>query len=270
VRIDVVTIFPEFLRPLELSLLGRARESGLVELRVHDLRSYATDRHRTVDDTPYGGGAGMVMSPQPWGDALDDLLADPPATAAPAGPRLIVLTPSGRRLEQSFVEELAAEPWLVLACGRYEGIDARFVADAASRVPVDEVSIGDYVLAGGESAAIVVVEAVTRLLPGVLGNALSLAEESHVDGLLEYPVYTKPASWREHDVPDVLLSGDHGAIAGWRRAQALRRTALVRPDLVRTVDPATLSPADREVLAGLGWVPDGRGGFSPPDAAVPD
>jgi len=269
-RIDVVTIFPEFLRPLELSLLGRAREAGLVDLRVHDLRGYAADRHRTVDDTPYGGGAGMVMSPEPWGEALDDLLAAPPRSARPVGPRLIVLTPSGRRLDQPMAQELAAEPWLVLACGRYEGIDARFVADAASRVPVDEVSIGDYVLAGGESAAIVLVEAVTRLLPGVLGNAESLAEESHVDGLLEYPVYTKPPSWREHAVPEVLLSGDHAAIAAWRRAQALRRTALVRPDLVVALDPAGLRAADRKVLAELGWTVDASGGFSPPVDAVPD
>ncbi len=267
-RIDVVTIFPEFLQPLELSLLGRARDAGLVDLRVHDLRGYATDRHRTVDDSPYGGGAGMVMSPQPWGEALDDLLDDPPPTARPAGPRLLVLTPSGRRLDQALVGELADEPWLVLACGRYEGIDARFVADAATRVPVDEVSIGDYVLAGGESAAIVLVEAVTRLLPGVLGNAESLVEESHVDGLLEHPVYTKPAQWRGHDVPDVLLSGNHAAIAAWRRGQALRRTALVRPDLVRALDPSALDDHDRATLAGLGWTVGADGGFSPPDDAV--
>jgi tRNA (guanine37-N1)-methyltransferase len=269
-RIDVVTIFPEFLRPLELSLLGKAREAGLVDLRVHDLRGYASDRHRTVDDTPYGGGAGMVMSPEPWGEALDDLLADPPQTARPVGPRLIVLTPSGRRLDQALTNALAAEPWLVLACGRYEGIDARFVADAASRVPVDEVSIGDYVLAGGESAAIVLVEAVTRLLPGVLGNAESLAEESHVDGLLEYPVYTKPPRWRDHAVPEVLLSGNHAAIAAWRRTQALRRTALVRPDLVRALDPADLGAADRLALEDLGWTVDASGRFSPPVDAVPD
>ena len=267
-RIDVVTIFPEFLQPLELSLLGRARESGLVDLRVHDLREYATDRHRTVDDTPYGGGAGMVMSPEPWGEALDDLLADPPPTARPVGPRLVLLTPSGRRLDQALVARLAAEPWLVLACGRYEGIDARFVADAATRVPVDEVSIGDYVLAGGESAAIVLVEAVTRLLPGVLGNAESLAEESYVAGLLEYPVYTKPARWRDHEVPPVLLSGNHAAVAAWRREQALRRTALVRPDLVRALDPAALDAHDRTTLADLGWTEDADGGFSPPDDAV--
>jgi tRNA (guanine37-N1)-methyltransferase len=270
VRVDVVTIFPEFFGPLELSLLGRARAAGLVDLRVHDLRAFTTDRHRTVDDTPYGGGAGMVMSPQPWGEALDALLADPPATAAPAGPRLVVLTPSGRRLDQALVRDLAAEPWLVLACGRYEGIDARFVADAAGRVPVDEVSIGDYVLAGGESAAIVVVEAVTRLLPGVLGNAESLTEESHVEGLLEYPVYTKPPSWRDHVVPEVLLSGDHGAIGAWRRAQALRRTALVRPDLVRALDASTLDEADRAVLAQLGWTEGPGGRFSPADDAVSD
>ena len=269
-RVDVVTIFPEYLRPLELSLLGRAREAGLVDLRVHDLRAHTDDRHRTVDDTPYGGGAGMVMQAEPWGQALDDLLADPPTDAHVEGPRLLLLTPAGKRFDQALARELSAEPWLVLACGRYEGIDARFVMDAASRVRVDEVSIGDYVLAGGESAAIVVVEAVTRLLPGVLGNAESLAEESHVEGLLEYPVYTKPAHWRGHDVPQVLRSGDHGAVAAWRRAHALRRTALVRPDLVRDLDPATLGPDDRAVLLELGWTPGADGRFSPPDAAVPD
>ncbi|MFI5101010.1 MAG: tRNA (guanosine(37)-N1)-methyltransferase TrmD [Actinomycetes bacterium] len=265
-RIDIVTIFPEYLAPLGLSLLGRARETGLVDLRVHDLRGYAPDRHRTVDDTPYGGGAGMVMTPEPWGRALDELLGSAGPAAPP--PRLVVPTPSGRRFDQELAVELAAEPWLVVACGRYEGIDRRFVEDAAERVRVDEVSVGDYVLAGGESAAIVVVEAVTRLLPGVLGNAESLAEESHADGLLEYPVYTKPAQWRGHEVPAVLLSGNHQAVAGWRRAAALRRTAAMRPDLLVALDPATLAPVDRELLATLGWTvgPDGR--FSPPGDAV--
>jgi tRNA (guanine37-N1)-methyltransferase len=262
VRIDIVTIFPEYLAPLGLSLLGRARQAGRVDLRVHDLRAYAEDRHRTVDDTPYGGGAGMVMTPEPWGRALDELLsgAEPEATS----PRLVVPTPSGRRFDQQLAAELAAEPWLVFACGRYEGIDRRFVEDAGQRVRVDEVSVGDYVLAGGESATIVVVEAVTRLLPGVLGNAESLAEESHAEGLLEYPVYTKPARWRGHDVPQILLGGNHRAVAAWRRAASLRRTAAVRPDLLVALDPAGLVDADRELLDELGWSvgPDGR--FSPP------
>jgi tRNA (guanine37-N1)-methyltransferase len=227
VRIDVVTIFPDYLAPLRQSLLGRAIERGAIQVGVHDLRAWTADRHRTVDDTPYGGGAGMVMTPEPWGQALDAL--------APAGgpqPRLVLPSPAGRPLTQVLAAELAREPWLLFGCGRYEGIDARVAAWAGERMPVDEVSIGDYVLAGGEAAVLVIVEAVTRLLPGVLGNPESLAEESHADGLLEYPVYTKPARWRGHDVPPVLLSGDHGAIARWRRDQALRRTADRRPDLL--------------------------------------
>ncbi len=266
-RIDVVTIFPDYLAPLGLSLLGRAREAGLVDLNVHDLRAYATDRHRTVDDTPYGGGAGMVMKPEPWGRALDELLAGAGASGA-TGPRLIVPTPAGRRFDQDLAHELAAEPWLVFACGRYEGIDHRFVEDAAQRVKVDEVSLGDFVLAGGESAALVIVEAVTRLLPGVLGNAESLAEESHADGLLEYPVYTKPPQWRGRAVPEVLRGGNHGAVARWRRAAALRRTAAVRPDLLLALDPASLDRADLEVVAELGWSVGADGRFSPPGDAV--
>ncbi len=237
-RIDVITIFPEYLAPLRVSLLGRARERGLVDLRVHDLRSWATDVHRSVDDAPYGGGPGMVMLAEPWGRALDAVGSDDPPAAAP---RLIVPTPSGRRFTQAMAQELAAEPWLVLACGRYEGIDARVVDYAAARMPVDEVTIGDYVLAGGEAAALVVCEAVTRLLPGVLGNAESAADDSFtgaaMEGLLEGPVYTRPASWRGYDVPPVLLSGDHGAVARWRRAQALRRTASYRPDLDAAPEP---------------------------------
>ena len=228
-KIDIVSIFVEYLQPLRLSLVGKAIENGIVDLRVHDLRSWTSDRHRTVDDTPYGGGAGMVMRPEPWGLALDAL------TAGQHDPRLLVLSPSGRRFNQSLAGELATEPHLILACGRYEGIDARVVADAARRMRVDELSIGDYVLSGGEVAALVVIEAVVRLLPGVIGNPESLIEESHGaenEGLLEGPVYTKPPSWRGLDVPDVLLSGHHERIARWRREQALARTRQRRPDLL--------------------------------------
>ena len=226
-RIDVVTIFPGYLAPLELSLAGKARQKGLLDVRVHDLRSWTTDRHHTVDDTPYGGGAGMVMKPEPWGAALDDLLAEPGA----GRPTVVVTTPSGVPFTQALARELAGRERLVFACGRYEGIDQRVLDDAGLRAEVLEVSIGDYVLNGGEVAALAITEAVVRLLPGFMGNPGSLTEESHEDGLLEYPVYTKPASWRGHDVPAVLLSGDHGAIARWRHEQAVRRTAERRPDL---------------------------------------
>jgi len=227
-RIDVVTIFPDYLAPLELSLIGKAREQGLLDVRVHDLREHTHDRHRTVDDTPYGGGAGMVMRPEPWGEALDALVS----TGGGAVPRLLVPTPSGMPFTQALARDLAAEPWLAFACGRYEGIDERVIAYAAGLMPVTPVSLGDYVLNGGEVAVLAIVEAVARLLPGVIGNAESLVEESHEDGLLEYPVYTKPASWRGLDVPEVLLSGNHGAIAAWRHAQRLERTAARRPDLL--------------------------------------
>jgi tRNA (guanine37-N1)-methyltransferase len=240
-RIDVVSIFPDYLAgPLRVSLLGKAVERGLLDVRLHDLRQWASDRHRTVDDTPYGGGAGMVMRPEPWGLALDALV--------PAGgpaPRLVLPTPAGRPFTQAVAAELAAEPWLVFGCGRYEGIDQRVAAHAATRMPVDELSIGDYVLAGGEAVVLVVLEAVARLLPGFLGNPESLAEESHAGGLLEYPVYTRPPVWRELSVPDVLLSGDHGAVARWRRDVALRRTAERRPDLLAA---AELTDRDRAAL----------------------
>ena len=228
-RIDVVTIFPEYLAPLELSLAGKARERGLLDIHVHDLRDWAHDRHRTVDDTPYGGGAGMVMKPEPWGEALDAIVD----AGAVAGRRatLVVPTPSGVPFTQPLAEELATHAHLVFACGRYEGIDQRVLDDASARMDVREVSLGDYVLNGGEVAALVVIEAVARLLPGFMGNAESLVEESHQDGLLEYPVYTKPAEWRGLAVPEVLRSGDHGRIAAWRRDQALRRTTERRPDL---------------------------------------
>ncbi|WP_350274685.1 tRNA (guanosine(37)-N1)-methyltransferase TrmD [Kribbella sp. HUAS MG21] len=228
-RLDVVTIFPEYLAALDVSLVGKAAKSGLLDVHLHDLRDWTHDRHRTVDDTPYGGGAGMVMKPEPWGQALDAIAP----VDRPAQPRLIVPTPAGRPFTQSLAYELAAEPWLAFACGRYEGIDARVASYAAERMRVDEVSIGDYVLNGGEVAVLVMVEAVARLLPGVIGNPESLAEESHSgDGLLEYPVYTKPPTWRGHDVPEVLLSGNHGLISEWRHEEAVRRTAERRPDLL--------------------------------------
>ncbi|WP_225754068.1 tRNA (guanosine(37)-N1)-methyltransferase TrmD [Actinotalea sp. Marseille-Q4924] len=248
-RIDVVTIFPEYLAPLDLSLVGKARRAGLLDLRVHDLRGWTTDRHRTVDDTPIGGGAGMVMRPDVWGDALDELLGEDSAV------ELLVPTPSGRPFTQRVAERLATAPRLVLACGRYEGIDARVAEHYRGRgVAVTEVSLGDYVLNGGEVAALVVVEAVARLLPGVVGNPESLVEESHgAAGLLEYPVYTRPPQWRGHDVPDVLLSGHHARIARWRRDRALERTAARRPDLLRRLAVDGLDADDRRVLAGLGW-----------------
>ncbi|MFW6203703.1 MAG: tRNA (guanosine(37)-N1)-methyltransferase TrmD [Actinomycetota bacterium] len=258
-RVDIITIFPQYLAPLELSLVGKARESGVLDIRVHDLRDWTADRHRTVDDTPYGGGAGMVMRPDVWGSALDDVAGPAAGAAREDQPRLVIPTPAGRPFVQRTAYELAAEPWLVFACGRYEGIDARFVADARTRMPVSELSIGDYVLAGGEAAVLVMVEAISRLLPGVLGNPESLLEESFGgSGLLEYPVYTKPPVWRGLGVPEVLLSGHHAHVERWRRDQALRRTAEVRPDLVAGLDPAVLDGRDREVLAGLGWeVSDG-------------
>jgi len=248
VRIDVLTIFPDYLAPLELSLIGKARESGLLDLHVRDLRDSTSDRHRTVDDTPFGGGAGMVMRPDVWGTALDSTLEP--------GSHLLIPTPGGARLSQRFVEELASTEHLVLACGRYEGIDARVAEHYAGSpdVTVTEFSIGDYVLNGGEVAALVLVEVVVRLLPGVVGNPESLAEESHgADGLLEYPVYTKPPRWQGLEVPEVLLSGHHAKIARWRRDQALRRTALRRPDLLEMLAPGAIDDADAAVLAELGW-----------------
>ena len=244
-RIDVVSIFPEYLAPLGLSLVGKAREAGLLDVRVHDLRGWTHDRHRTVDDTPYGGGAGMVMKPEPWGEALDEITGG----GGPV-PVLVVPTPSGEPMTQRVAEELSAEPWLVFACGRYEGIDQRVTDDARTRMRVREVSIGDYVLNGGEVAALVIIEAVVRLLPGFMGNPASLAEESHgSQGLLEYPVYTKPPSWRGLDVPEILFSGHHAQIARWRRDQALRRTAQRRPDLVARLPEDALDGRDRAVLA---------------------
>jgi tRNA (guanine37-N1)-methyltransferase len=261
-RIDVVTIFPEYFAPLELSLIGRARRAGLLDLAVHDLRDFTHDRHRTVDDAPAGGGAGMVMRPEPWGEALDAVLAAGRASRAEpersaAAPVLLVPSPSGEPFSQAMAHELANQTWLAFACGRYEGIDERVLEDAAAAMPVRPVSLGDYVLNGGEVAVLAIVEAVARLVPGVLGNAESLVEESHEDGLLEYPVYTRPARWRDRDVPPVLISGHHALVSRWRRDEALRRTARRRGDLLAALDPAGCDRADLAVLAEEGWQPDG-------------
>jgi tRNA (guanine37-N1)-methyltransferase len=226
-RIDIVTIFPSFFDVLELSLLGKARQTGLIDVTAHDLRDFTHDRHRTVDDTPYGGGAGMVMKPEPWGEALDAILGEGPSEAL-----LVVPSPAGEPFTQQVARELAAEPHLVFACGRYEGIDQRVIDHYSTRMRVRPISLGDYVLNGGEVAVMAMIEAAGRLVPGVVGNPESLVEESHEGGLLEYPSYTKPQSWRELDVPPVLLSGNHGAIAAWRHEQQLERTRAVRPDLL--------------------------------------
>jgi tRNA (guanine37-N1)-methyltransferase len=241
-RIDVISIFPDYLAALELSLLGKARERGLVDLHVHDLRRWTDDVHRTVDDTPYGGGPGMVMRPEPWCRALDEVVpAGVGRTDAVDKPLLVIPTPSGRRFTQADAQAWATRPWLVFAPARYEGIDARVGEDARRRMPVEEVSIGDYVLAGGEAAVLVMIEAVTRLIPGFMGNAASPVEESFAPALaaaadgrsvLEAPAYTRPASWRGLDVPPVLLSGDHAAVAEWRREAARERTRDMRPDLL--------------------------------------
>ncbi|MEU8231875.1 tRNA (guanosine(37)-N1)-methyltransferase TrmD [Actinoplanes sp. NPDC048967] len=244
-RVDVVSIFPEYFAPLELSLIGKARGAGILELAVHDLRTWTSDVHRTVDDSPYGGGPGMVMRPEPWAAALD----------AVAGPSSVLVVPSpvGKPFTQADAHELAALDHLIFACGRYEGIDQRVLDDAAARMPVREVSLGDYVLFGGEVAVIVIMEAITRLLPGVLGNAESLTEESHAAGLLEAPVYTKPAVWRDRAVPEVLRSGDHGRIARWRRTESLLRTAARRPDMLAAYPVDLLDAKDRAALDEAGF-----------------
>jgi tRNA (guanine37-N1)-methyltransferase len=308
VRIDIVTIFPDYFGPVDaegrigasgplgVSLIGKAGARGDIDFRVHDLRAWTTDVHHTVDDTPFGGGPGMVMKPDVWGAALDAVLSaapapapapdsslsaapapDPSLTAAPAPmpdiseipdmaaevrlARLIVPSPSGTPFTQELAAGYAREAHLVFACGRYEGIDSRVVADAGTRMPVDEVSIGDYVLAGGEAAVAVIVEAVCRLLPGVLGNEQSNRDDSFggtggpMSGLLEGPLYTRPRTWRERDVPEVLLSGNHQAIARWQRDEALRRTAVNRPDLIRRLAaaPGGLDKRDLRVLADAGF-----------------
>jgi tRNA (guanine37-N1)-methyltransferase len=253
VKLDVITIFPQYLTPLRESLLGRAITDGLIGLDVHDLRDFAPDRHRTVDDTPYGGGAGMVMKPDVWGRAIEHVAADPGP-----GTTLIVPTPAGRPFDQTIAAELAGRDRLIFACGRYEGIDQRVVDHAHTSMDVRELSIGDYVLAGGEAAVLVMVEAVARLIPGVLGNPLSAVTDSFgtgSEGLLEYPSYTRPLDYQGLPVPAVLLSGHHGAIERWRRDQSLRRTAQRRPDLVAALDPVRLDRADLAVLAEEGVAP---------------
>jgi len=229
VRIDVVTIFPEFFGVLDVSLLGKARLENLVETHVHDLRDWTKDNHKTVDDAPFGGGAGMVMKPDVWGRALDDVLQP--------GGHLLIPSPAGIPFTQSMAASLATVPQIAFACGRYEGIDAR-VAEyyAAAGFAVTEVSLGDYVLNGGEVAAFAMIEAITRLIPGFMGNAESIVEESHADGLLEYPSYTRPASWRGLQIPEILLSGHHAKIEQWRHDQQLERTRERRPDLLAPLD----------------------------------
>jgi tRNA (guanine37-N1)-methyltransferase len=225
-RIDAITIFPEYFKALDLSLLGKARDKQLIDLRVHDLRDHTTDVHKTVDDSPYGGGAGMLMKPEPWGQALDEILpADGNCT-------VIFTTPAGEQFKQATALELSNEQHLVFACGRYEGIDQRVIEYAQTKARVRQISLGDYVLNGGEVAALAMVEAIARLIPGVIGNSESLVEESHSNGLLEYPSYTKPASWRGFEVPEILISGHHANIAAWRQQQQLERTRQVRPDLL--------------------------------------
>jgi len=262
-KIDIITIFPEYFAPLRVSLIGKAVERGDIDVAVHDLRTWSHDVHRTVDDAPFGGGPGMVMKPEPWGEALDTL-TDPLETSVP---QLIVPTPAGALFTQAVAARLATAAHLIFACGRYEGIDDRVPADARSRMEVHELSIGDYVLAGGEPASLVMIEAICRLIPGVLGNARSAPDDSFgsgepdgpMSGLVEGPSYTRPRTWRGLDVPDVLMSGDHGAIARWRRDQALARTARNRPDLAaRVIAGQPLDARDREVLSEAGFAIDGK------------
>ena len=289
-RLDIITIFPEYFAPLGISLIGKAVQRGDISVGVHDLRSWTHDTHRTVDDTPFGGGPGMVMRPEPWGEALDALLAaatgaqpsagvsggaepGPGVTSAAeaggtgpqpagrqlAGPQLIVPTPAGAPFDQAIAAQLAEAGHLIFACGRYEGIDARVVEYARSLIPVRELSIGDYVLPGGEPAVLVMIEAICRLLPGVLGNAESASDDSFgagvgaMHGLVEGPTYTRPRVWRGREVPDVLLSGNHAAIARWRRDEALLRTARTRPDLAARLPRGALSARDRQVLSDAGF-----------------
>jgi tRNA (guanine37-N1)-methyltransferase len=223
-KLSAITIFPEYFAPLELSLIGKAQKDGLVQFSAINLRDFTHDNHHTVDDTPYGGGAGMVMKPEPWGEAIDATMENSDSVD------LVVLTPAGKKFNQRMAENFSKSDHIIFACGRYEGIDARVAEHYRShaRVRVHEISIGDYVLNGGEVAALVMIEAIVRLLPGVIGNPESLREESHNEsGEVEYPTFTKPATWRGLDVPEVLLSGNHGEIARWRREEAHRRSQSV-------------------------------------------
>jgi tRNA (guanine37-N1)-methyltransferase len=260
-RIDIITIFPEYFAPLGVSLIGKAAQRGDIEFGVHDLRAWAHDPHHYVDDAPFGGGPGMVMKPGPWGDALDAVI--PAGQAA----RLVLPSPAGVPFTQEMAAEFAQESHLVFACGRYEGIDARVADEARTRMAVDEVSIGDYVLAGGEPAVLVMTEALCRLLPGVMGNADSVSDDSFgggdgpMAGLIEGPAYTRPRVWRGREVPPVLLSGDHAAIARWRRDGALRRTAANRPDLA-----ARLTARHREAVKGA--ADEAAGGLDSRDRQV--
>ena len=265
-RLDIITIFPDYFAPIKVSLIGKAIERGEITVAVHDLRSWTHDPHRTVDDAPFGGGPGMVMRPEPWGEALDAILATAGGDERAAGAaepkavtQLIVPTPAGELFDQATASELAGYEHLIFACGRYEGIDARVTEYARTLLPVRELSIGDYVLAGGEPAVLVMTEAICRLLPGVLGNAESAADDSFgagvsaMHGLVEGPVYTRPRAWRGLEVPEVLLAGNHGAIARWRRDEALRGTARTRPDLVARLAASALSARDRQVLSEAGF-----------------
>ncbi len=283
-RLDIITIFPEYFAPLQVSLIGKAVQRGDISVAIHDLRTWTHDPHRTVDDTPFGGGPGMIMRPEPWGEALDAVLgpsgagraavhdgaagsggeAFSPGETVADGTELIVPTPAGALFDQRTAAELARVPRLVFACGRYEGIDARVAEYARTRLPVRELSIGDYVLAGGEPAVLVMIEAISRLLPGVLGNVESAPDDSFgagagaMHGLVEGPAYTRPRTWRGMEVPEVLLSGNHRAIARFRRDEALRRTALTRPDLVASLPRETLSAHDRQVLSEAGFASRGE------------
>jgi tRNA (guanine37-N1)-methyltransferase len=263
VRIDIITIFPDYFGPLRVSLIGKAANRGDIVFAVHDLRSWALDVHRTVDDTPFGGGPGMVMKPEPWAAALDAVAGRSAGAAEVAGPELIVPTPAGRVFTQAMAAELAGADHLIFACGRYEGIDARVVEYARDQMAVREVTIGDYVLAGGELAALVMIESICRLLPGVLGNAESAHDDSFgtgagpMSGLVEGPAFTRPRAWLGMEVPPVLLSGDHAAIARWRRDQALLRSARNRPDLIAVTWPA-LDERDRAVLTEAGFAISGE------------
>ena len=277
-RFDLISIFPDYFAPLRLSLMGKAEDAGLVQLHAHDLRDWATGKHRSVDDTPYGGGAGMVMRADVWARALDDVLSVPLAARgaeeAPASPRrvLAIPTPSGTPLTQPRVEDLARADQIIVACGRYEGIDARVAEHYRSAgVEVVEFSIGDYVLNGGEVAAMVLTEAVARLLDGFMGNPDSLVEESHSGaGLLEYPVFTKPREFRSLEIPEVLLGGNHAAIERWRRDRAIEKTVRVRPDLALSLDASSLTAEDRATLARCGVAYPQAGGAERLDVRLAD